>query len=96
MKQILLILFFVSAFCSLAFAGDQRVKGHWKDTDHDGVKDTYVQPYHKTEPNTSRYDNYSTQGNTNPWTGKEGTVNPNRDDNFSGSKYDQQPKQKRY
>jgi len=34
---------------------------------------TYVAPYHATNPNHTRNDNYSTQGNVNPYTGKAGT-----------------------
>lgn len=40
---------------------------------------TYVQPHHQTAPNDTRYDNYSTRGNVNPYTGQAGTVNPDRD-----------------
>jgi len=34
---------------------------------------TYVQPHYQTSPNSSRLDNYSTQGNVNPYTGQQGT-----------------------
>lgn len=34
---------------------------------------TYVAPHQKTAPNKSKDDNYSTKGNTNPYTGKKGT-----------------------
>jgi hypothetical protein len=34
---------------------------------------TYVGPSHATNPNSTRNDNYSTKGNVNPYTGKEGT-----------------------
>jgi hypothetical protein len=37
---------------------------------------TYVHGYHRTRPNHTKFDNYSTKGNINPWTGKPGTVNP--------------------
>lgn len=37
---------------------------------------TYVAPYFKTAPNSTRVDNYSTKGNENPYTGKKGTVEP--------------------
>ncbi len=35
-----------------------------------------VNSYHKTSPNKTKIDNYSTKGNSNPYTGKKGTVNP--------------------
>lgn len=34
---------------------------------------TYVAPSHATNPNGTKNDNYSTKGNTNPYTGKAGT-----------------------
>ena len=37
---------------------------------------TYVAPSYATNPNNTKIDNYSTQGNYNPHTGKAGTVNP--------------------
>lgn len=46
------------------------VKGYYKSNG------TYVQPYNRTSPNKSLFDNYSTKGNYNPYSGKAGTVNP--------------------
>lgn len=37
---------------------------------------TYVQPHFKTAPNSSMFDNYSTKGNYNPYTGKPGWIDP--------------------
>lgn len=37
---------------------------------------TYVQPYQRSSPNSTTLDNWSTQGNTNPYTGKRGTHAP--------------------
>ena len=37
---------------------------------------TYVAPHMQTNPNNTKLDNYSTKGNTNPYTGKPGTVDP--------------------
>lgn len=37
---------------------------------------TYVAPHMRSNPNSSTMDNYSTQGNVNPYTGQQGTVNP--------------------
>ncbi len=36
----------------------------------------YVAPSHKTSPNKTKIDNYSTKGNYNPYTGKAGSKNP--------------------
>lgn len=38
---------------------------------------TYVEGYVRTAPNNTNLDNYSTKGNTNPYTGHAGTVQPN-------------------
>ena len=54
------------------YGPDQTVHGY---TRQDG---TYVQPYHRTVPDHDPFNNYSTRGNINPWTGERGTVNPYR------------------
>lgn len=51
-------------------AASEYVEGHFR---YDG---TYVQPHYRSSPNGSRYDNYSSRGNVNPYTGNRGTVNP--------------------
>lgn len=74
------------AVSAVAFA-DQTVRGY---TRRDG---TYVAPYHRTEPNQYRHDNYSSEGNVNPYTGRRGTQpnefsNPpvyNRSNPYGGS-----------
>jgi hypothetical protein len=55
---------------SQAAMADTYVRGH---TRSDG---TYVEPHHRTNPNNSLFDNYSTRGNTNPYTGEAGRVDP--------------------
>lgn len=37
---------------------------------------TYVAPSRATNPNGTKLDNWSTKGNVNPYTGKEGTKDP--------------------
>lgn len=37
---------------------------------------TYVAPHMRSSPNSTTSDNYSTKGNTNPYTGEPGTKNP--------------------
>ena len=37
---------------------------------------TYVEPHRQSDPDSSRTNNYSSQGNTNPYTGQTGTVDP--------------------
>lgn len=65
MKTII-ALALAAAFATPALA-DQYVKGH---TRSDG---TYVAPHYRSSPNSSRYDNYSSQGNYNPYTGQQGS-----------------------
>src|SRR5215217_6329439 len=48
-------------------SGDVSVRGHVRS---DG---TYVAPHYRTRPDSSFSNNWSTVGNTNPYTGKEGT-----------------------
>ena len=37
---------------------------------------TYVQGHFRSTPNNTKIDNYSTRGNTNPYTGQRGSVDP--------------------
>lgn len=49
-----------------------RVRGYYQKSG------TYVQPYYRSNSNSSRWDNWSTKGNYNPYTGKKGYTNPYR------------------
>jgi hypothetical protein len=64
MKTILAALLLAVSVSAVA---DQNVRGY---TRQDG---TYVQPYERSNSNTNRYDNYSSQGNSNPYTGQRGS-----------------------
>ena len=70
MKKIALVIFVFFLMPVVSFAESTNVRGHWRDSNRDGIKDTYVQPHQRTTPNTSRTDNYSYPGNYNPNTGK--------------------------
>jgi len=37
---------------------------------------TYVAPHYRSSPNDTKMDNWSTRGNTNPYTGQPGTRDP--------------------
>jgi hypothetical protein len=37
---------------------------------------TFVQGHRQTNPDSSKFNNFSTKGNVNPSTGKKGTVDP--------------------
>ena len=69
---------------SAAYAqGSHYVQGH---TTRSG---NYVSGHYATNPNSTKLDNYSTQGNMNPYTGQSGTVDPYRStqSNPTGSPY---------
>jgi hypothetical protein len=61
----------VLAVLSAATFADTYVKPYVR---KDG---TYVQGHYRSNADGNVYNNYSTQGNTNPYTGQSGTVNPN-------------------
>ena len=66
MKKILLsiIILFFTATSVLA---DTYVSGYYRS---DG---TYVKPHWRSSPDSYKNNNWSTSGNTNPYTGKKGT-----------------------
>lgn len=39
---------------------------------------TYVAGHQQTNPNSTKYDNWSSKGNVNPYTGKAGTIDPSK------------------
>lgn len=64
------------ALCGSAFARDVYVKPHIRS---DG---TYVEGHHRSSPNNTKLDNFSTQGNYNPSTGEIGKRNPFADNDL--------------
>lgn len=76
MKKLFLVLALlvgVLSFSASVDARTTRVRGYYKPS-----TGSYVAPHYKTTPNRSKFDNFSTKGNYNPYTGKKGTVNPFR------------------
>ena len=65
MRKIALLAVLLAASSNVM--ADKYVKGHIRS---DG---TYVQPHYRSDANSNRYDNYSSQGNTNPYTGNQGS-----------------------
>jgi len=65
MKKVLFAVMVVLALCAVAHA-DNYVNGYYR---KDG---TYVQGHYKTPSDNYFYNNYSSQGNYNPYTGKKG------------------------
>lgn len=70
MKLLAAVVLLMLGAGTMAQTATHQVQGYVK---KDG---TYVAPSMATNPNTSKLDNYSTKGNVNPLTGKEGTVDP--------------------
>lgn len=66
MKNSILLIAFL--LCTMFSFAQVSVKGYYRSNG------TYVQAHQRTVPNATRNDNYSTVGNTNPYTGKAGTV----------------------
>lgn len=72
------------AFCaSPSQARDVYVDGHVR---KDG---TYVAPHHRSAPDNNQYNNYGSAGNTNPYTGQQGNVQPQP--NYGQPLYPAQP-----
>lgn len=67
MKLLLVAMFLLPSF---AFAKDTYVNAYVK---KDG---TTVQSHYRSGADSTADNNYSTKGNTNPYTGKEGTKTP--------------------
>ena len=71
MKRPLILLLALLASVSFCFAqGIQYVPGYYRSNG------TYVPGYYRTAPNGTPWDNWSTRGNYNPYTGKPGTYVP--------------------
>ena len=77
MKKIIYLLVFlligISSFAQSKSSSDVYVKGY---TRSDGV---YVKPHYRSAPNGTNRDNFSTKGNTNPYTGEKGYIKPDKE-----------------
>lgn len=73
MKKIIITILFLGSFSFFVpvEAKTVRVKSYYKPS-----SGTYVSPSYRTSPNKYKFDNYSTKGNYNPYSGKKGYVNP--------------------
>jgi len=85
MKRIALTLA-LATFAVSAFAADY-VRPHVR---KDG---TFVQGHYRSSPDSSRYNNYSTKGNYNPYTGQRGTVSPHKSYEYRQPSYNYQYRQ---
>jgi hypothetical protein len=81
MRKVTLVTIALAGLSGLAGAAqaDTYVNGYVR---RDG---TYVRPHYRTDPDSTKLNNYSTQGNVNPYTGQRGTVNPFATNNSFGT-----------
>ncbi|MGB3343076.1 MAG: SH3 domain-containing protein [Aequorivita sp.] len=72
MKQIFTLIFFFAFLFSFAQTNPKHVyvSGYYRSNG------TFVQPHYRTAPNSTNRDNFSTRGNTNPYTGQAGYITP--------------------
>ena len=70
MRSMLILGILLGALACGPVCAGEYVNGYTK------PNGTYVQPYYRTAPDSTLLNNYSTQGNVNPYTGQPGTVNP--------------------
>ena len=70
MKMVLIGFALAAVSASAGAQTAHEVRGYTK---ADG---TYVAPHYQSNPDATRLNNYSTQGNVNPYTGQSGTVDP--------------------
>lgn len=78
MKRLALVCLLGSLIAAPALAGGSHyVRGYTRSNG------TYVAPHYQTNPDSSRSNNWSAQGNVNPYTGQAGTVDPYRVPSYS-------------
>ena len=65
-----LLACFAFVLIPLAASADTSVRGYYRDNG------TYVAPHHRSSPDSSTLNNWSSKGNYNPYTGEKGTVDP--------------------
>ena len=70
MKKIIvlsIVLSFIFAFSVLSAEAAVRVRGYYKPS-----TGSFVMPHYRSNPDSSRFNNWSTKGNYNLFTGKKG------------------------
>ena len=95
MKKTALFVAFLATILFISSSDAASVKGHWRDTNNDGIKDTYVQPHERTNPNSSRTDNYSYPGNYNPNRGELTPPSSSQQENYPSNPNPYETKHKR-
>jgi hypothetical protein len=70
MKHFAFLTILTLLLVSTTEAKTTRVRGYINDNG------TYVAPHYRTSPDGSQFNNYSSQGSYNPYTGQRGYANP--------------------
>jgi hypothetical protein len=78
-----IILLSLCTFSDFSLA-DVSVRGYYRS---DG---TYVPPHHRSDPDGNSYNNWSSIGNVNPYTGEPGTKTPGYDESERGQSSNQE------
>ena len=78
MKNLTLVLIVILSFIN--FVTSQTNPNHVKVEGYYRSDGTYVRSHYRTAPNSTNRDNFSTLGNTNPYTGEPGWIQP--DNNY--------------
>ena len=78
MKRLLMITALLVSCQMTEGYGGKRIRGYYK------KNGTYVKPHYRSRPNKRQRDNYSFDGNINPYTGKKGRKKYKRKNNKYG------------
>ena len=78
MKQnfIKLLLFLLAVMLQMTLYAQRTNKKHVHVNGYTRSDGTYIKPHYRTAPNSTNRDNFSTSGNTNPYTGQSGWITP--------------------
>ena len=71
-KQKIISFVFLMALVIGGFSFGHSVEASTRVSGYTTKRGTYVQPYYRSSSNSVKYDNYSSKGNYNPYTGKKG------------------------
>lgn len=74
LSAIFLVLVYILSYSGLLYS-KVNVRGYYRSNG------TYVQPHHRSDPDGNSYNNWSSKGNINPYTGKSGTKPPGYNEN---------------
>jgi hypothetical protein len=75
-KRKKLLVFVSILLISISLIAQRTNSNHVHVNGYTRSNGTYVAPHYKTAPNSTNRDNFSTSGNTNPYTGQAGWITP--------------------